>query len=55
MRRAPNVGTYAPAKELHMFSTLTFTVILVTLATAWAVQKLAGMAAPIDEQRPTRI
>ena len=38
-----------------MFSTLTFTVILVTLATAWAVKKLAGMAAPIDAERPTRI
>ena len=36
-----------------MISTLTFTVVLVTLATAWAVKKLAGMAAPVDAQRPT--
>ena len=36
-----------------MISTLTFTVVLVTLATAWAIKKLAGMAVPIDSDKPT--
>lgn len=35
-----------------MFSTLIFTIVLVTLATAWAVKKLAGMAVPIDAEQP---
>ena len=36
-----------------MISTLMFTVVLVTLATAWAVKKLAGMAVPIDSENST--
>ena len=36
-----------------MISTLTFTVVLVTLASAWAIRKLAGMAVPVDSDRPT--
>lgn len=36
-----------------MISTLTFTVVLVTLATAWAVRKLASMAVPIDSENST--
>ncbi len=36
-----------------MISTLTVTVILATLlATAWAIVKLARMAAPYDSQAP---
>jgi len=37
-----------------MISTVTFSIVAVTLLTAWALRKIASMAAPAEERFPKR-
>jgi hypothetical protein len=37
-----------------MISTVTFSIVAVTLLTAWALRKIASMAEPAEERFPKR-
>lgn len=40
--------------EAQMISTVTFSIVAVTLLTAWAVRKISGMAEPAEERAARR-
>ena len=37
-----------------MISTVAFSIVAVTLLTAWALRRIAGMAEPAEERSPKR-